>query len=1622
MALAGTLEIQMIAGMARLQSDMNQAKTIVGGAMKNIEGAVASAKTALGALGIGLGVGYFVSLIKGSIDAADHLYDLNLTTKISIENLAGLGVAAKQSGGDLDSIAASINKLAVNMGKDAEKFALLGITAKDPLEAFKQLADVFFLIQDPQMRAAVGAAALGKAWAGAAPLLSEGGKKIGDMVAAGAKASGITEEMTKRADEFKDKLDLLKASAGGATMQLASGLLPALTALIDNFKLLLGVTLSFMAAKIVPFLVAKTAALYTSVTASMAETAATLAAATAKISATSAVVFHTQARVAEAAALVAATRGMGALTLVTTALFPAQAAATKAADAHAAALMAQAVAQKAASVTSVAAGAGLGLLGGPIGWITLALGLGATAWALWGKSAENGAARAEDSIARGLAVAKRLQDQSKFGFDETGALNEALVAARQRLQTELENFEAAKAAAKSADELAMAVKSYTGPIIAAENVVNNLQGALDKTTQSTDGLSEAQKAAAAAAAGFIDAEKPAAAAAKAAKERDDFIRQAHVQNMKLRQEADEEYGKFLEARDKALADLFDKQRAHEDAAVAVLLQQQTDRREASDAVLSDFVKTQGAVRRELEFEIELTRQQEPLARSGLMLKEDEIKLASKINLERETAIALRKLDNEYLVASVQLEGDALEALGKKYDLQRQAIPLLLAEREASKLNQALVRNSIEEFRALWSTVESTGKQVWVNLFSKGVDAFEGIGKAIKASVIDLLYQLTARKWIIQIGTSVAGAFGIGTAGTALAGATGVSGATNAMGLGGWLSTGSSALSGGFSSLYKAAATSGAGQSLGLSQVGAGGYMDQGIATMTPAGSALGTGLSYAGAGLAGIAVGSAIAGNRQVVGLDGTTISAIGAVIGSAWGPIGTFVGAVAGGVIDRAFGKGPRTSGTSRVFGSFSDQGFAGEMLTPWSREGGWFSGSSSGEGYAPLAAEQQRALSSLAVGTASVFQRLIDASGEASRSLEGWTFSIDRAIQSEDDQRLLTIELAESIGAILVPEIATLKKDGENLADTAVRLSDEFALTDRLAVLLGRDVSTAFGAVGLASAAMRDQLVAAMGGVQAMTTQVQSYYENFFSSAERLVIDTQRVADELDDLGVAMPATKAEFRRLVEAQDLATAAGQRLFAGLMAIQDEFAAVADAAEQAAANIATLAELIAHAGEVATDAIEDQIRLTQDAIQASQRIADAYREVSTTILDAIRSIRGGTLSVLSPTGKYEAAGIDLDAVFRTALGGDQGALGQLPQVAQDFLAASREVNASSTAYAADYQRVLTMLDEASVASTAFAGMEEYRTTLLESQLNVLGAMKDELAGPSPDAAVLAQQLDALHAIGGLLDDQAATLIEVRSTLTDSNGNLITSLSKMDVQTGGISAVQYAIASGAGDTVKSVDLATGGIATIGSVIATGNTTADAIRDLQTHIKTNTANAADWIFESNASLGDTNTTLSIGLGTLTEVMRTYIQLQGQQALQLWDLEFQEATRTIYESTPRIGGQFDLAAFDAAMAEWRATHPRPQFATGLDYVPYDNFSASLHAGETVLNADAAEAWRSGRSMISGADLASLNAGQREVAAAIMQSSVDTTKTIREEMRSMSEELAQLRGELRRLTAPSR
>ena len=184
-----------------------------------------------GALGAGM-----LQLITSAADAQDKLNDLSKSTAISVEDLSGLAHAAKQSGTDLDGIAKSVNKLSVEMGKDPERYRRLGVTAREPIEAFKQLADAIVSIEDPQKRAAVAQAALGKSWQDAMPLLAEGGRKIGEMVTRGREHSHATAESAAEADKFNDQLEDLRASASGAGIALANPLIASLNTTIARMK------------------------------------------------------------------------------------------------------------------------------------------------------------------------------------------------------------------------------------------------------------------------------------------------------------------------------------------------------------------------------------------------------------------------------------------------------------------------------------------------------------------------------------------------------------------------------------------------------------------------------------------------------------------------------------------------------------------------------------------------------------------------------------------------------------------------------------------------------------------------------------------------------------------------------------------------------------------------------------------------------------------------------------------------------------------------------------------------------------------------------------------------------------------------------------------------------------------------------------------------------------------------------------------------------------------------------------------------------------------------------------------------------------------------------------------
>ena len=234
MAIA-TLSIDIVAKLASIERDMGRAAHIAESNAKRMAEAFSGVgdtiKTAFAGIAAGASIQWLAGFVTDALDAQDALVDLNKSTGISLDLLAGLKGAASSAGTDLEGVASAVNKLSINVAKAPEKFAEIGISAKEPLETLKQLADVFAAIEDPQQRAAVAAEAVGKSWASLAPLLSDGGEALGEAIGKFQEASGVTEESARAAADLNDKLDLLKASITAIGTAAATSLIPILDAI-----------------------------------------------------------------------------------------------------------------------------------------------------------------------------------------------------------------------------------------------------------------------------------------------------------------------------------------------------------------------------------------------------------------------------------------------------------------------------------------------------------------------------------------------------------------------------------------------------------------------------------------------------------------------------------------------------------------------------------------------------------------------------------------------------------------------------------------------------------------------------------------------------------------------------------------------------------------------------------------------------------------------------------------------------------------------------------------------------------------------------------------------------------------------------------------------------------------------------------------------------------------------------------------------------------------------------------------------------------------------------------------------------------------------------------------------
>ena len=613
------------------------------------------------------------------------------------------------------------------------------------------------------------------------------------------------------------------------------------------------------------------------------------------------------------------------------------------------------------------------------------------------------------------------------------------------------------------------------------------------------------------------------------------------------------------------------------------------------------------------------------------------KLREEIDLlgaSREVISQYEQAKVDATIATHQQRLAAMEMMGataaETEEVRRQIA--VLQERQLLIANKTTAEAALEhqgQVIETWKSIDKTAHDTFVNIFEGGAGTFKRLGQTLKAAVLDMLYQLTVKRWIISIGASITGiaapsmaqamgggaggAGGIGnvlSTGSTLLGTSmfGAGGLLGALGAGaGWL-TGATTLSG---------ALGAAGSLMGAGSVGAGLAMGAGalLPIALPLLALLGGGLfkkstphiGGAADNLGGIdakSIGLGLDVDTSVVAAAQKSASSIAATLSA----------------LDKAFGG----AGNIRVATGYSDdaskdggQGAfrverGGQKLIDWrdTQNNKW-----APKIFSDAEAGQKEYAIEVAKSTIDAFRQIVP---------PGWAREmVDDVAKSLGDSP--TLEQASQALNVLT---ASIGKTKDAIA----------SLTTYMTGFAGMSGDAVAGLIKLA------------GGLDAFSQRMASYTENFYSEQERADLLKRQLTDQLGAVGLDLPATREAFRAEVEAQlaiikaserekrrevtDTAAAVhaatveeAQARYNALMAVNAAFAELVPAADAAAQATESVTDLMQRQADLLHEQAKLQIDLMfargdVSAATAARRALETqgYNEAELAIYDANQAL------------------------------------------------------------------------------------------------------------------------------------------------------------------------------------------------------------------------------------------------------------------------------------------------------------------------------------------------------------------------------------------------------------------
>jgi len=111
MATIASLVAHLEMNTVRFEQGLTNATSVAETAMKRIEGAAGLAKLALGGLAGALSIGGIIGFVKSTIEATASLKDMAENTNATVEQMSALAKIAKRSGQDMEPVVAGLQKL-----------------------------------------------------------------------------------------------------------------------------------------------------------------------------------------------------------------------------------------------------------------------------------------------------------------------------------------------------------------------------------------------------------------------------------------------------------------------------------------------------------------------------------------------------------------------------------------------------------------------------------------------------------------------------------------------------------------------------------------------------------------------------------------------------------------------------------------------------------------------------------------------------------------------------------------------------------------------------------------------------------------------------------------------------------------------------------------------------------------------------------------------------------------------------------------------------------------------------------------------------------------------------------------------------------------------------------------------------------------------------------------------------------------------------------------------------------------------------------------------------------------------------------------------------------------------